>query len=88
MWSTVVTFSGFDNRALEGGTNGADNLLFETDYPHSGCLYGNVREMIDSGTFGMGPTVRKKLLWENSARLYRIAEPEVEVPTIESAGRS
>jgi hypothetical protein len=27
---------------------GADNILFETDYPHPVCLYGNVREKIDA----------------------------------------
>jgi uncharacterized protein len=56
---------------------GPDNLLFETDYPHPICLYGNVREKIEAGLAGQPPDVRRKLLWENSARLYRVEEPAV-----------
>ena len=26
-----------------------DNLLFETDFPHNACLYGNIRETIECG---------------------------------------
>jgi uncharacterized protein len=58
---------------------GADNLLFETDYPHPICLYGNVREKIEAGLAGQSPDVRRKLLWENSARLYGVAEPDREL---------
>ena len=58
---------------------GADNILFETDYPHPICLFGNVREKIDAGLAGQPPDVRHKLLWENSARLYDVAEPDREV---------
>jgi hypothetical protein len=31
---------------------GPDKILFETDYPHPVCLYGNVREKIDAGLAG------------------------------------
>ena len=55
---------------------GADNLCFETDYPHPICLYGNVREKIDAGLDGQPPDVRRKLLWENAARLYDVEEPD------------
>ena len=58
---------------------GADNVLFETDYPHPVCLYGNVREKIDAGLAGQPPAVRRKLLWENAAKLYRVEEPDREV---------
>jgi predicted TIM-barrel fold metal-dependent hydrolase len=54
---------------------GPDNLLFETDYPHPICLYGNVREKIDAGLAGQPNEVRRKVLWENSARLYKVDEP-------------
>jgi predicted TIM-barrel fold metal-dependent hydrolase len=59
---------------------GPDNLLFETDYPHPICLFGNVREKIEAGLAGQPPEVRRKLLWENSARLYRVHEPDVPAP--------
>jgi uncharacterized protein len=55
---------------------GADNILFETDYPHPSCLYGNVRETIDAGLRGQPEAVRRKLLWENAARLYHVAAPD------------
>jgi predicted TIM-barrel fold metal-dependent hydrolase len=55
---------------------GADNLCFETDYPHPICLYGNVREKIDAAVGGEDAEVRRKLLWANAARLYRVEEPQ------------
>ena len=59
---------------------GVDNVLFETDYPHPVCLYGNVREKIDAGLKGASADVRRKLLWENAAKLYRVAAPDRSVP--------
>ncbi|MGQ0802364.1 MAG: amidohydrolase family protein, partial [Actinomycetota bacterium] len=58
---------------------GADNILFETDYPHPICLFGNVREKIEAGLGDQTPEVRRRLLWENSARLYDVAEPDREL---------
>jgi predicted TIM-barrel fold metal-dependent hydrolase len=55
---------------------GVDNILFETDYPHPVCLYGNVREKIEAGLRGQSAEVRRKLLWENAAKLYRVEEPD------------
>jgi predicted TIM-barrel fold metal-dependent hydrolase len=59
---------------------GVDNVLFETDYPHPVCLYGNVREKIDAGLEGQPAEVRRKLLFENAAALYRVAAPHREPP--------
>ena len=55
---------------------GVDNVLFETDYPHPVCLYGNVREKIDAGLRGQPESVRRKLLFDNSAKLYHVAPPD------------
>lgn len=55
---------------------GSDNVLFETDYPHPICLYGNVREKIDAGLAGQSPETRRKLLFENAARLYGVPQPD------------
>ena len=55
---------------------GEDNILFETDYPHPVCLYGNVREKIDAGLAGKPQTLRRKLLWENAAALYGVDPPD------------
>jgi len=55
---------------------GPDNILFETDYPHPVCLYGNVREKIENGLRGQSPEIRRKLLWSNAANLYGVADPD------------
>jgi predicted TIM-barrel fold metal-dependent hydrolase len=53
-----------------------DNILFETDYPHPVCLYGNVREKIDAGLGEAKPEIRSKLLFDNAARLYDVSAPD------------
>jgi hypothetical protein len=54
---------------------GPDNVLFETDFPHTTCLFGNIQETIESGLGHVDASVRRKILWENAAALYRIEEP-------------
>ena len=54
----------------------AENVLFETAYTHPVCLYGNVREKIDAGLGEAKPEIRSKLLFDNSARLYKIDAPD------------
>lgn len=52
-----------------------DRILFETDFPHPTCLYGNVREKIETSLAGVDPDVRSKLLWDNAAELYGVRPP-------------
>jgi len=52
-----------------------DRILFETDFPHPTCLYGNVRERIDASLAGAPEDARQRILWENAAALYRIEAP-------------
>jgi uncharacterized protein len=52
-----------------------DNLLFETDFPHVTCLYGNIAETIEANLGHTSEDVRRKLLWDNAARLYGIEAP-------------
>jgi predicted TIM-barrel fold metal-dependent hydrolase len=54
---------------------GADNVLFETDYPHPICLFGNVREKIEASLADQPEDVRRKVLWDNAAALYRVGAP-------------
>jgi predicted TIM-barrel fold metal-dependent hydrolase len=70
----------FEERTVAGVIDavGADRLLFETDYPHPICLFGNVREKIDAGLAGQPAEVRHQILWENSAALYRVEQPDRE----------
>ena len=52
-----------------------DNVLFETDYPHPVCLYGDVREKIEASLEGVSGDVRRKLLFDNAAKLYKVDAP-------------
>ncbi|MEZ5232346.1 MAG: amidohydrolase family protein [Acidimicrobiales bacterium] len=55
---------------------GTGNVLFETDFPHPTSLYaGDVRERIE-GALGAQPAdVRRRILWDNPASLYRVDAP-------------
>jgi predicted TIM-barrel fold metal-dependent hydrolase len=57
-----------------------DNVLFETDFPHTTCLFGNIQETIEAGLGHVSETVRRKILWENAARLYAIEPPPATWP--------
>ncbi|CAI7974805.1 MULTISPECIES: amidohydrolase family protein [unclassified Parafrankia] len=52
-----------------------DNILFETDFPHTTCLFQNIQETITSGLGHVDGGARRKILWENATKLYRIEEP-------------
>jgi predicted TIM-barrel fold metal-dependent hydrolase len=51
-----------------------DNVMFETDFPHPTCLYGNVHERIEAAFAGVDDATRHKVLWGNAARLYGIED--------------
>jgi predicted TIM-barrel fold metal-dependent hydrolase len=54
---------------------GAGNLLFETDYPHSGSLEAaEVQWTIDHGLGGITDDDRQRVLWRNAAELYGLAD--------------
>ncbi|MET0781157.1 MAG: amidohydrolase family protein [Microbacterium sp.] len=54
----------------------AERILFETDFPHPTCLYGNVQERVEQSLRGTSADVRHKILWENAANLYGIEAPD------------
>ena len=55
---------------------GVDNILFETDFPHPTSLYGDeVHARIKGGLSDCEESVRRKILWENSQKLYKVAGP-------------
>ena len=68
----------FEDRTVPGVIDavGPERLLFETDYPHPICLFGDVRERIEAGLVGQPAAVREQILWGNAARLYQVAEPD------------
>jgi uncharacterized protein len=51
-----------------------DNVLFETDFPHTACLYQNIQETIENGLGNAPEDIRRKFLWQNSANLYGIPD--------------
>ena len=55
---------------------GADRIMFETDYPHPVCLYGNVREKIDAALSSHPKEIQRKILFGNAAALYHVPEPD------------
>lgn len=52
-----------------------DNVLFETDFPHTTCLFNNIQETIAAGLGHVDNGTRRKVLWNNAASLYAIPEP-------------
>ncbi len=55
---------------------GADRILFETDFPHPTCLYGDeVQLRIDEGLGDCDEAVKRQILWGNAQKLYRVDEP-------------
>lgn len=55
---------------------GIDNILFETDFPHPTSLYGEeVKRRISGGLGDCDPASRRKILWDNAQKLYKVASP-------------
>ena len=51
---------------------GVGNVLVETDVPHPTCLYPGAREHFRDVLGGLDPAVRRRVLHDNAAELYRI----------------
>jgi predicted TIM-barrel fold metal-dependent hydrolase len=51
---------------------GQDNVMFETDFPHSTCLYPNAVDYVSESLANIDPEVRRKVLSGNAAKLYSI----------------
>jgi predicted TIM-barrel fold metal-dependent hydrolase len=52
-----------------------DNVLFETDFPHTTCLFGDIDQTIAANLGHVADDVRRKILWGNAAKLYGIEDP-------------
>jgi predicted TIM-barrel fold metal-dependent hydrolase len=51
---------------------GIDKIMFETDFPHVTCLYGNVDESIEAGIGDKPESVKRRILFDNAAELYKV----------------
>lgn len=57
---------------------GVDNILFETDFPHPTSLFGDeVHERIEGGLAECDAETRRKILWGNAAKLYKVDGPQL-----------
>ena len=55
---------------------GADRILFETDFPHPTSAFGDeVHQCIEDGLGDCEDSVRRKILWENAEKLYKVESP-------------
>ena len=55
---------------------GVNNVLFETDFPHPTSLFGDeVHSRIKNGLSDCEEPVRRKILWENGQKLYKVESP-------------
>jgi predicted TIM-barrel fold metal-dependent hydrolase len=51
---------------------GVDNVMFETDFPHPTCLYGNTLDKVAAALSELPESDRRKVLSGNAAKLYRV----------------
>jgi predicted TIM-barrel fold metal-dependent hydrolase len=54
---------------------GADNVMFETDFPHPTCLYPNVREQVQASLAGLDRSLQRKVLYETAVKVYNLPSP-------------
>ena len=54
---------------------GDENVMVETDYPHSDSTWPHCQEMVRGELSGLDPDVVRKLCYGNAARVYRHPEP-------------
>lgn len=52
---------------------GEDRVMFETDFPHPTCLYGEALGRVADAVAGLPESTRRKVLSENAAKVYNIA---------------
>jgi predicted TIM-barrel fold metal-dependent hydrolase len=68
-------FEEFAVRNLVGGAIPVGNVMFETDFPHPTCLYGDVGARLDRTFAGIDDAVRRRLVWDNARELYGLETP-------------
>jgi len=54
---------------------GANNLLFETDFPHPTCLYPESQEHLAKVLQRLDPSVRLRVCQDNAVELYKLPLP-------------
>ena len=53
---------------------GADNVMWASDYPHGDSTWPQSQQAIEESGLGqLDPESRRKIVWDNAARIYGIA---------------
>lgn len=65
--------SWYDRLASSVRHIGVDNILWATHFPLAGSTWPNSLDFIERCFHGVSDDDRRKILWENSAKLYRIS---------------
>jgi predicted TIM-barrel fold metal-dependent hydrolase len=73
--SITFWFEQFAVRELVGGAIPAGNVMWETDFPHPTCLYGDLAARLDETFAGVDPAIRRKVVWDNAVALYGLDVP-------------
>jgi predicted TIM-barrel fold metal-dependent hydrolase len=79
----IYTTFWFEDATLSQLEKYADNVLFETDFPHDTSMTPGLdspspspADVIKSHIANYGEPVMRKVFWENAARLYHLRAPE------------
>jgi uncharacterized protein len=51
---------------------GEDNIIWGADYPHPDCVWPYSQQHIDKNLALLPERVRRKITWENVAKLYGV----------------
>jgi predicted TIM-barrel fold metal-dependent hydrolase len=51
---------------------GIDNIMWASDYPHSETTWPNSKSLTDEWFTPLGEDDKRKVLWENAAKLYKL----------------
>jgi uncharacterized protein len=68
-------FEKFAVRELVGTAIPAENVMWETDFPHPTCLYGDIHARLDETFAGLDTATRRRLVWDNAVELYGLEVP-------------
>jgi predicted TIM-barrel fold metal-dependent hydrolase len=73
--SITFWFERYAVRELVGRSIPVGSVMFETDFPHPTCLYGDVHERLDATFAGIDDGIRHRLVWDNAVALYGLEVP-------------
>jgi predicted TIM-barrel fold metal-dependent hydrolase len=59
---------------------GVDNILVESDYPHSDSSWPDTQPLLRTHLAGLPPAVQRKICWENATKLFRHTAPPDPLP--------